>query len=766
MLRHALLLTAVLFSVDVARGGDAMKLVNDRAVHTVATGNYDACLKNMDRFCEDFLRSGPFSHIVDDLARQLGVPPSRKQGGALAYLSIPLGDPADGQRHYCDVIVVEVDKPDMLAALLGFKPDELKPQTLLRVKNEKLWTRYVWLRGKVAFLGRHERAVHHASHAQYLAKPDVERPLYYLEEALARGIKIQHTPLEAKDLAALGLKQGLKPGGLAVVYRTATEYRDDLVVVVEIEKLEPVAEHFGLAKDGLPRNKVVEVKVEKPPQTVFWDMPRKQRFICVQDNLLFIALQEEALDEALKGKPVAETLDPALLKSLQNAGLLVHESKIRQSKKQVESSLDWFKRVLLPACKTEAERAVANAFFAAAPDLEHAFICLRYDDHGLHLSLAPVFAKNSKPAQELLAGYRRADKASFRGLPTGDVLLVESSLGDRGKGLTALSVFARGAAKQFSFFLPKDYGADWSHLVTLGTEITHEVAAARFALYRTETDSLALVGILDAQDPERFLADLKKLARLAHFDGLDVNQADQRKLIEQLVAELGAEEYRLREAASARLRIVGERAIPFLKAAREDPDLERARRAERLLTAIAEEIKERRQPLRDPQQLASLKPSFAFLDKQEERAGCKVYQLGVVFPGEADAGRDKLLRGLFGPDWQRVRVAVCGKQVVVLVGSELALLDQALVNLKEGKPGLADTPLYQFAGAKPHTRLQFSLTDMLAMTRVEGLEAKKRPAADPSGLQFEVGPHHAVLDITVSRRDLETLSWMRQRFPW
>ena len=85
-----------------------------------------------------------------------------------------------------------------------------------------------------------------------------------------------------------------------------------------------------------------------------------------------------------------------------------------------------------------------------------------------------------------------------------------------------------------------------------------------------------------------------------------------------------------------------------------------------------------------------LKPSFAFLDKVEKVGGHDVRQIAVKL-SKRDLAVAGPLGKLFGPDWNRVRVAVVGKRIVLLVGSDLGLFKTALVNLTEDKPGLASS---------------------------------------------------------------------------
>src|SRR5207302_10426072 len=123
-----------------------------------------------------------------------------------------------------------------------------------------------------------------------------------------------------------------------------------------------------------------------------------------------------------------------------------------------------------------------------------------------------------------------------------------------------------------------------------------------------------------------------------------------------------------------------------------------------------------------------LRPTFHFEAKAEGRAGHTV-QTARVRLTEKDAPAADALRQAFGPDWDKVRLAAQGKQVVVLVGSDERLLDTALANLKDGKPGLAASKsLAAFtrqADAGRQLELHAALGAVLELLRGEDLRRAK-----------------------------------------
>ena len=68
---------------------------------------------------------------------------------------------------------------------------------------------------------------------------------------------------------------------------------------------------------------------------------------------------------------------------------------------------------------------------------------------------------------------------------------------------------------------------------------------------------------------------------------------------------------------------------------------------------------------------------------------------GLITRAESDQTADgkDFSTSTFGPDGNKIRLVVVGKQVAVLVGSDLDLLKQTVANLEAGKKGLADEKL-------------------------------------------------------------------------
>jgi hypothetical protein len=169
----------------------------------------------------------------------------------------------------------------------------------------------------------------------------------------------------------------------------------------------------------------------------------------------------------------------------------------------------------------------------------------------------------------------------------------------------------------------------------------------------------------------------------------------------------------------------------------------------------------RRKELLDPEALRHVHPVFGFQGKPESLDGRRVDVVRVRLQ-DKDAKAAAALREAFGPDWDRIRLAVHGKQVVVLVGSDRTLLAATLANLKEGKRGLADAKVLAAASghANPSRRgeLHVSLEAARALWTGADLEKPGAVGARPlTSVALVVDPDYLELDVWIAPAEAKIL---------
>jgi hypothetical protein len=303
---------------------------------------------------------------------------------------------------------------------------------------------------------------------------------------------------------------------------------------------------------------------------------------------------------------------------------------------------------------------------------------------------------------------------------------------------------------------------DRGGLLTVFGEVWERLRGSRLALYKTkdagELGLFSVVGILDTDDPQKFLDELKQLAKLGSADGIDLKTEAGKKAseaeIEQLVKDLAHRRYAVRESAAAKLALAGEPVLPYLEKAIKSTDLEMSRGAERIKREIIKAAEDRRKELLSGDLTRSIKPSFAFLEKEEKHEGLDV-KLVAVKLAKRDASAAPQLKALLGPEWNRLRLAVHGKQVVVLAGSDIGLFRAAIRNLEENRPGLAQAKVLreQVKQTDPGRKVELHASTQMATALARGDDLEK-PGKLPAN------PPLSSLTLTVDADRLQVDFWV------
>ncbi len=207
---------------------------------------------------------------------------------------------------------------------------------------------------------------------------------------------------------------------------------------------------------------------------------------------------------------------------------------------------------------------------------------------------------------------------------------------------------------------------------------------------RNRHGDFSLLGVLTTDDPAAFLTDLTGLAPYVNAASMsDAARAiafPQAK-IEQLVAELSEPHYQRRELAKFKLQLLGARARPALERATRTRDLELRLAAKELLDSFNFNVTTGRTDLLKGSLFKKLKPFFTYAPQQETLAMSDVGILTMRFQSDVQQTRSKM-ETLFGPEWQNVRIATVGKEVLLLVGSETSILESAIAKQKLPKSDL------------------------------------------------------------------------------
>lgn len=565
------------------------------------------------------------------------------------------------------------------------------------------------------------------------------------------------TPMRLSDgykivTGYVGLTKGLDDEGSAVLFSMKAELDlSGLVLAVPVGDLKDMAANFRLTPEDLREGRVVDRYFHEG----ITETSREVRFLSRRGGHVFLGMSEANVAAAVKGKSLREALPEEDRKSLAQDDIVFYANP-RLLKE------DWKGFVPPPAGPGEItspdEEAALRLLAEASLDLHYGVAGLRLDGG---LGATALLRFKGEKSKEILTRLQSGGKnpTSLSGLPLGRVLAAYAASGDGDNS----AAFAR-AILNYSL---ATYVADTRQLISAGHrpnvvgvfgEIWQRLEGSRSALYENENyerdGHFSLVSVLDTENAEKFISDMTGLARFVNASGLSLDDkldSIDDKTIVALVAELGHEEYRVRQTATTKLGLIGRPALPALEKALASKDPEVQFRAKAIKEQIMMLAAEEREDLLKRDLLSRIQPKFAFFPKAETRSGrpVDIVQLRL---GLEDASHTAELRRLLGPEWSKLRLASVGNRVVVLLGSNTALFDEAITNLRTKKPGLqADSGLARFRARVPSAKtleLHLSLSRAQELVSALGDTKPAKPDSFPiTTLGLSISPDRVRLDL-------------------
>jgi hypothetical protein len=283
---------------------------------------------------------------------------------------------------------------------------------------------------------------------------------------------------------------------------------------------------------------------------------------------------------------------------------------------------------------------------------------------------------------------------------------------------------------------------------------------------RAKYGQLAAVVILEPTNPGQFLTEIAQYAKFGDVEQFDPKVDASKAEIEKLVADLGSDDFDIRESASTKLGLIGVPALPYLEKAEKSDDPEVRRRAGDLQKSIKTVADLRKKELAEGLVKKAFRPTFTLQVNAEKRADANIHLLGIKLEGE-EAPYAAALKDLLGPDWRRVRIAVVNKQAVLLIGSELPLLEEAIQNVRDGKPGLAQSAalanFHKQAAPERRIELHLALSKVRALlTPADQLPKDYKPIPAVSSVAVRTGATDVGLDLWVPADAVQDfLTWQR-----
>jgi hypothetical protein len=553
-------------------------------------------------------------------------------------------------------------------------------------------------------------------------------------------------PTEAHDWLVnwLGVRPGLDLNGpFALSFLPGADGGDarinDLektfILAVPVKDRDQMAGNFGLAKGALTEGKPLAAPMARQDLI---------KFVALRGGHVLLANREPVLQRALRAGPLAGRLSAAQRASFATADVLIHLNPrpLKQEWHALRKSLE----DELARWQDPQDQHTARQFLATLDHVQFALAGVRLDK-GLGLQFLAAVDETVADVKEFLGSLRAGEAARLDGLPDGRLVAAQAFAGAGARtGLFARAV-VHASLQHLMETRQLTAAADRPTFLGVFAEVWGRLTGCRVGVYLTRDEPrlglFSLVAVLDAADVGQFLADLRALARMA--DGtLDLTRPEARREvdIDKLIADLGHNRYAVRAAATTRLRLIGELAVPDLeKAVAANKDPEQVQRAKMLIADITAAAAERRKELLRTDLPRHIRPTFAWVANAETRLGRPVDVVHIKLT-EAERPAAQAMRQYFGPDWDKMRLAVHGRQVVVLLGSEVELFEEALKNVQDGRKGIAEG--LPGMAAPPVARFQVSVDALSRLVNGQTLRAPGRRltsvavSVPESGLQVEL----------------------------
>jgi hypothetical protein len=530
-------------------------------------------------------------------------------------------------------------------------------------------------------------------------RPGLPRPSQLLDTAFTM-LKLNWKIDEKKPAALVCLTGAL--GGFAA--DTDLDQNFTLGAALAPRSLEEAAKAYKLDVEEFKKGKVHKVPGQEIGRIFGTDQAG------VRDGEVFLTGRDAATAAWMKARTLRQAQPADRVRRLDAADGVVYLGPPLFKYFRKNADPEWAPPGLNPQ-ETEAQRRLNRACLEA----RHLIAGYRVAD-GFGLDLTVGFDPRGTHSRDVLKAFTGTGRTSnLAGLPDSERLVgAGAAIGLERGDLHLARVLASELWREFLRGSSPVLDSDAELVRRIFGDLYSRLRLGRAAVYQTSDPArfgqLAAVLVLEPLDAGKFLSEIAQYVHLGDVEKFDPKDRAGKAEIEKLIGELGSDDFETREAASTKLGLIGDAALPYLEKAEKSDDLEVRRRAEDLLRSLRASADQRRKELAEGLVKKAFRPTFTLQLRAEKRAESSVHLLGMRFDGK-EAPYSAALKDLFGPEWNRLRLAVVNKQVVILLGSELALFDEALVNVRDGKPGLEQSAaLAEFRKqAAPERRMELHL---------------------------------------------------------
>jgi hypothetical protein len=457
-----------------------------------------------------------------------------------------------------------------------------------------------------------------------------------------------------------------------------------LVAVLPFTDADTMADNFGIGK-----GKMIPKKVFTMDRTKFF-----LNQVARTESHVYLGGEDKTIEHILKSKPLGSAFSPVQRKFFDQSDILLHFGHYLWA-----SNDRFLAREIMDKLKTSDdvnEKEFAEQFATGLREVENMVVGFRLQD-GIDSRLLLTVPKESQAAKLFKTMKGKRGVSTLHGLPEGNVLFAQAASGEQGQNSLLTKVLFNFMLEEVLIHQKIVHNVDRLTYLGVFHEVWRRLQGNRLAVYQNSNEKrdglFSAVAVLDTEDAKIFLRDMKVLSKMALADSLDLTKREIKDEIDidRLVRDLRSSVYIVRQSATTKLSLIGEPALAPLNQAiaSKDFDLESKRRARDLRDRISAVAAARRKELlTDKDQPLFVRPKLTFVASVEKRHDTAVDVIHIEMTGLDKVAKLQYSQ-LLGPDWDKVRLAVVGKQIVVLLGSDLGLFDAAIRNVHKGEAGLA-----------------------------------------------------------------------------
>lgn len=298
-----------------------------------------------------------------------------------------------------------------------------------------------------------------------------------------------------------------------------------LVVILPVADADAIASNFGFKKGEWKLGTVKSQKFDK--------VDKREIKLLLTERFLYASPTEAAIKAVRESKPLPAALSEAQARSLRDADAALHLGPLALGDKLWGAFLADIERNLLLG--DPDDDAIVKQATAAAKEIRSGTLVLRLED-GLTFDFILSFTKKNGAAAKFLTVMRGGPGTSdLNGLPATSAVAAYAARGDGTRNAHQARVLFKLILKD-AFDLDVHLQADDRKKLLAAFDVLYKhLRGSRAAVYAVDAKKagkvgqVAMVVILDLDDPAEHLSGWKNFIEVANKTSLKVNQNDAKK---------------------------------------------------------------------------------------------------------------------------------------------------------------------------------------------------------------------------------------------